>query len=415
MAEKTKKGRWWKLVLGGVIAVSTGFFLWQAIAAPPVSDTYQTSVISRGNIENTITAVGVLQPLKYVDVGAQVSGQLKNMKVKPGDTVKQGDLLAEIDPAIFSAKVLEAEATLENLKVQLTIKEQQARLAAQQNTRTSGLFKEDAVAAKELEVTDSTLKIAKSEIEVVRSQIRQAEASLQTASANLRYTRIIAPISGTVVSVAAREGQTLNANQQAPIILRIADLETMTVWAQVSEADVTKLRAEGEAFFNILGVPDRRWNGTIRQILPTPEVINNVTLYNALFDVANPDGTLKVQMTAQVFFILEKAEDVLVAPASALQLGQTKGGENGAGGKNGGGRQGDGAGGQQKEKKSTVRVLSQDGSIEERKVTTGIRNQVAAEIRSGLLEGETVITGMAKVTKTGQNGNGLGGKRGGKL
>ena len=141
----------------------------------------------------------------------------------------------------------------------------------------------------------------------------------------------------------------------------------------------------------------------------------NATLYNALFDVANPDGTLKVQMTAQVFFILEKAEDVLVAPASALQLGQTKGGENGAGGKNGGGRQGDGAGGQQKEKKSTVRVLSQDGSIEERKVTTGIRNQVAAEIRSGLLEGETVITGMAKVTKTGQNGNGLGGKRGGKL
>lgn len=396
MSERTKAiQRWWWLILP-VIAVSTGFFVWRATVGAPVSDTYQTSVLSRGDIENAITAVGVLQPLKYVDVGAQVSGQLKSMGIKPGDTVRQGDLLAEIDPAIFAAKVLEAEANLENLKAQRSIKEQQALFAAQQNNRIAGLLKEDAVAVRELESTDSALKIARSEMEVVGSQIRQAEAALQTAKTNLRYTEIVAPISGTVVSVIAREGQTLNANQQAPVILRIADLETMTVWAQVSEADVTRLRISGEAYFTILGAPDRRWNGKIRQILPTPEIINNVTLFNALFDVANPGGELKVQMTAQVFFVLEKARDVLVAPLSALQaVGRQQ--------------RGDGKSG-----KYIVRVLKQDGVIEEREVTTGITTQVAAEVRTGLREGETIITGMAQAKKAAKNGNGQDGKKGGK-
>ena len=400
-----------------VIAVSAGFFVWRTSVAAPVAGTYQTSVLSRGDIDSAITSVGVLQPFKYVDVGAQVSGQLKNMKIKPGDTVRQGELLAEIDPAIFSAKVQEAEATLENLKAQLRIKEQQAQLATQQNSRAAALLKVDAVAAKDFEATDAALKIARSEIEVVGSQIKQAGAALQTATTNLRYTKIVAPISGTVVAVIAREGQTLNANQQAPVILRIADLETMTVWAQVSEADVTRLRTAGEAYFTILGAPDRRWNGKLRQILPTPEIINNVTLYNALFDVSNPGGDLKVQMTTQVFFVLEKAEDVLVVPLSALQQAEKKqGGGNGGGNKNGQGKGSNrtaGEGKQQgkKSKNPIVRVLKQDGSIEEREVTTGIVTQVAAEIRSGLDEGDIVITGMAQTKK---NGNGQGGKKGGK-
>lgn len=399
-----------------VIAVPGGLFAWRASAVVPAAGTYQTAVVYRGDIENSITAVGTLQPLKYVDVGVQVSGQLKRMKVKPGDTVRQGELLAEIDPAIFAAKVLEAEATLENLKAQLRIKEQQALLAVQQNNRTAGLLKEDAVAAKELELTDSALKIARSELDVVRSQIRQAEAALQTANANLRYTRITAPMSGTVVSVTAREGQTLNANQQAPVILRIADMETMTVWAQVSEADVTRLRAGGEAYFTLLGTPDRRWSGRVRQILPTPEIINNVTLYNALFDVANPGGELKVQMTAQVFFVLKKAQDVLVAPVAALQAVEKKRRGNGEGKKNATGREKGNGGGKQQNGSSgkyTVRVLKQDGGIEERVVTTGITTQVAAEIRTGLQEGETIVTGMAQTKKSGKNG--LGGKKGGKL
>lgn len=418
MSEKTKTAwrRWWLLPVIIIPAIS---IFWRAAIPSKTSDTWQTAVVSRGSIENAVTAVGTVQPRAYVDVGVQVSGQLRNLRVKPGDTVQQGMLLAEIDPAIFAARVLEAEANLENLKAQLRIREQQALFAAQQNSRTAGLLKEDAVAAKEMESADSALKVARAEIDVVRSQIRQAEAALQTAQTNLRYTKIIAPISGTVVSITAREGQTLNANQQAPVILRIADLSTMTVWAQVSEADVARLTPGGEVYFTVLGSPDKRWSGTLGQILPTPEIINNVTLYNALFNVSNSGGALKVQMTAQVFFILEKAQDVLVVPLSAIQaVDKTQ--KGGGAGKNGKGKaskadgKNDGNGTQQtkKGKKHSVRVLKEDGSIEERPVTTGIVTQVSAEIRSGLDEGETVITGMAQTKKT---GNGQGGKKGGKL
>src|SRR5690606_23633523 len=152
-----------------------------------------------------------------------------------------------------------------------------------------------------------------------KSQIEQTESSLKGDEVTLSYTNIYAPISGTVVQLLAKQGQTLNANQITPIILRIADLSTMTVWTQVSEADIPKLELGMPAYFTILGNPDQRWSGTLRQILPTPEIINNVVLYTALFDVPNPDHKLMTQMSAQVFFVSASAQDVVIAPVSALR------------------------------------------------------------------------------------------------
>lgn len=372
------------------ISLTSGVVSWFIMSKKSRIGNYLTAKVIRGNIENTVTAVGVLQPFYYVDVGAQVTGQLKTLKVKAGDSVKKGQLLAEIDPIIFQAKVLEASATLENLKAQLKVKEAQFLFARQQHARNSDLIKEDAVAAKDFETTEASLKTSQAEIEAINAQIKQSEAALKLAEANLGYTKITAPMSGVVVSVIAREGQTLNANQQTPVILRIADMNTMTVWAQVSEADVSRLKPGQEVYFTTLGQPDRRWVGTLRQILPTPEVINNVILYNAVFDVPNPDGDLKVQMTMQVFFVLEKAQNTLIIPAQALQLPKKKA-------------------------QNMVWVLKPDGTVESRDVTVGVMNAVSVEILSGLQEGETVITGTVQLQRDGKKGGGLGGKKGGKL
>lgn len=365
------------------------------------ADTYSTATVHRGDIENRITAVGILQPSLYVDVGAQVSGKLKSLKASAGDAVKEGQLLAEIDPRILGAKVAEAKATLDNLKAQLKIRQAQWILHTKEHARNLVLLGQDAVALSEVETSEASLATAKAEIEALKAQIRQAEAALETARTNLEYTRITAPMSGTVLTVFAKEGQTLNASQQTPLILRIADLDVMTVWAQVSEADVTRLKIGQEAYFTLLGQPDRKWTGAIRQILPMPQNVNNVVFYHVLFDVHNPEHALFTQMTAQVFIVLEKTNNALLAPVSALRTDIHPG--TGDHGKDNGASY-------------HAKVLRTDGTVEARPVTVGVINGISAQIISGLNESERVVTGMGTRSGNGSKGKGLGGgKNRGKL
>jgi membrane fusion protein, macrolide-specific efflux system len=329
---------------------------------------FATAAVTRGAIEDTVTALGTLQPLQYVDVGAQVSGQLRKIHVAIGDQVQEGDLLAEIDPRIYRARVEADRATLASLKAQLAERQAQRTLAERQYERQKGLLQASATSREAFEGAEAALEVAKAQIAALNAQITHAESTLEGDETNLSYTRIFAPMSGTVVSLEARQGQTLNSSQQTPIILRLADLDTMTVRTQVSEADVNRLAPGMPVYFNTLGQPERRWSGTVRQVLPTPEVVNNVILYNALFDVPNPDQVLMTQMTAQVFFVLDRAEDTLLVPVAALgPLG------------------GDGA--------STVHVVGRGGKVEERAVTIGVRHRISAEVLSGLEEGERVVVG----------------------
>jgi macrolide-specific efflux system membrane fusion protein len=214
-----------------------------------------------------------------------------------------------------------------------------------------------------------------------------------------------------VVSLTAREGQTLVSSQQAPIILRIADLGTMTVSTQVSEADVPKVALNMPVYFNTLGQPDRRWEGTVRQILPTPEVINNVVLYNVLFDVANTDGALRPQMSAQSYFVIARAEDAVTVPMAALQaaprlpraekaksamdaVAATPEAPAEKAAPRKGGRRSAEAGSAPRPRAQLVRVVRADGTIEERRVMVGVTNRVQAQVLSGLEPGETVVIGM---------------------
>jgi macrolide-specific efflux system membrane fusion protein len=355
------------ILLLAVLGAGAGWY-WRAGAEAPQSA--GTAVpVELGDIEDATTALGNLQPRDYVDVGTQVSGQLRKLYFELGATVEKGALLAEIDPTVYLARVEANRAQLLNLRAQLADKQAQLALAQQQFQRQTNLARASATSQEAVQSAEATQRSAAAQVDALRAQIQQTESTLKGDEANLGYTKIYAPMSGTIVSQTAKQGQTLNANQQAPIIYRIADLSTMTVTTQVSEADVAKLRIGMDAYFTTLGQPDKRWHGTLRQILPTPEVLNNVVLYNALFDVPNPTGELMTQMSAQVFFISAAAKNVPVVPMAALRAV----------------RRGEGRGGY------VARVLRPDGAVEERAVTIGVTNRVAAEVKSGLAAGEQVL------------------------
>jgi macrolide-specific efflux system membrane fusion protein len=364
--------------------ITIGACVWLFWLSPQNRATdYVTAQAERGDIEDSITALGTLGPLDYVDVGTQVSGQLMRLHVELGDRVEEGQLLAEIDPTLYLARVEASTAQLANLQAQLADREAQHTLARLQAERQQNLIKLDATSQESVESAEATLRSAVAQIAAVKAQIRQTESTLRGDQADLDYTRISAPMAGTVVQQLANQGQTLNANQTAPIVVQIADLSTMTVRTQVSEADISRLEVGMPAYFSTLGRPERRWEGNLRQILPTPEVINNVVLFNALFDVSNSDGDLLPQMSAQVFFVREAAENVLTIPVAALNpknsAARAKTSETLNMSRPGTSNQ--------------VQVLNSNGEVEQRAIRIGMRNRVIAEVLEGLEEGEQVITG----------------------
>lgn len=353
--------RWSAIALAAIIA------LWLAYgwAFGGADVTYRTATATRGTIEQTVTALGSLQPKDYVDVGAQVSGQLKTVHVEVGDEVKEGDLLAEIDAKVYETEVAAARARLTDLQSQLAGAQAELVLAQRQYNRNRDLAKIDAVSKDDLDTTETAVKTIAAQIGSLKAQIEQQKSTVEGGEVNLGYTKIYAPMSGTVTSQTALQGQTLNANQTAPTILTISDLNTMTVEAEVAEADVGKLKAGMPVYFTTLGQPDRRWESTVRQVLPTPEIVNEVVLYTVLIDIANPDRELMKDMTAQVFFLLGQAEDVVTVPVAAVNEGP------------------DG--------KPYVLVMTNDGP-RARNVETGLANRISVEIKSGLEAGETVVT-----------------------
>lgn len=206
---------------------------WQAY--PFRSNSFDTVSVSRGSIESSVSALGTLQPRRYVDVGAQASGQIRKLHVEAGDDVTEGQLLVEIDPSTQQAKVDAGRYSIEMLKAQLAEQRAQYTLARQQYQRQQRLAAGGATRTEDVQSAQAQMLATQARIEMYQAQIRQAQASLRSDEAELGYTRIYAPMSGTVVAVDAREGQTLNAQQQTPLILRIAKLSPMTVWAQVSK------------------------------------------------------------------------------------------------------------------------------------------------------------------------------------
>lgn len=348
-----------------------------------------TEPVRRGRVENAVSALGVLQPALQVEIGAQVSGQIRRIAVQAGEGVVKGQLLLEIDPAVQRATVQRERAELAGLRAQLAEQEAERDLARQQNLRQQQMAADGSTRLEDVQTADAALRKAEARLRWLHAQIDGARATLGGSEALLGYTRIEAPITGTVISLDAREGQTLNATYQTPEVMQLADLSRMTVWTEVSEADVGRIRSGMPVYFTTLGLEDaagrtRRWTGTLRQLLPAPPKraeaasgngsrrgsassgSGTVVMYTALFDVDNADGALMPGMSAQVFFTTAVAEDVLVVPLAALTPIE----------------------GRADHFNAQVWV---DGEAQPRELELGVRDRLRGEVRAGLAEGDAIV------------------------
>lgn len=362
--------------------------------SPPEAPQVITTEVAVGDLEDTVLASGTIKAVKQVSVGAQVSGQVKKLHVALGDTVKAGQLVAEIDATPQTNALRNAEAALQNIQAQRLAK--QANLVQAELTfkRQQALLAQDATSKESFEAAQASLNVLRAELKAQEAQIEQQRITADTARVNLGYTRITAPMDGVVVAVVTEEGRTVNANQSAPTIIKIARLDTVTVKAQISEADVVRVKPGLPVYFTILGESRKRYEAKLRAVEPTPETEQSESTttssssstaaiyYNGLFEVPNPDGQLKVSMTAQVSIVLAEAKDALLVPSSAL-------------GKRG------------KDGLYAVKVLQGEG--DEAKVVTkdikvGLNNRVQAQVLSGLKVGDKVVVGEAQAGEAGSTG-----------
>lgn len=373
-------------LISAAVLLLAAFALYPFLFPTGKAPEYLTAPVTISDIQDTVLASGSLEALRQVNVGAQVSGQLKSLKVVLGQEVKKGQLVAEIDSLTQQNALQNAQSVLTQVRAQLRSK--QARLAQAQLDfkRQQRLLAGDASSRESYETAAATLQATLADIDALNAQIEQARITVSTALLNLGYTKIIAPMDGKVVSIVTKEGQTVNSAQLAPTIIILAELKTMTVKAMVSEADVIRVKPQQQVYFTILGDPDQRFHGTLRTVDPAPDAISAETsdgknkstataapvYYNALFDVPNPDNKLRISMTAQVSIVVQQAKDALAIPSTAL-------GERG------------------KDGHYQVKVLeTRNGkhTVATRRVRIGINN-IHAQVLDGLKAGEQVIIGEA--------------------
>ena len=383
--------RWITIALGLVALGAVAKWQFFPAAQPP---SFVTATATTTDLQDTVLATGVLQAFKQVSVGAQVSGQVKVLKVALGDKVKAGQLIAEIDSVPQQNTLRNAEAALANMEAQLKAQKAtqiQTSLALQ---RQKELRAADANARADLESAQAANDLALANIDALKAQILQAQVTVDTAKVNMGYTRITAPIDGQVVAIVTQQGQTVNANQSTPTIIKLAQTETMTVKTQISEADVTRVKMGQKVYFTILGEPNKRYTATLRSIEPAPDSILTETTsststtaastaiyYNGLFDAPTEDGKLRISMTAQVQIVRADAPGALTIPATAL----------GPRGKDG---------------SYTVRVVGADGQAQPRSIKVGLNTNVSVQVLEGLVEGDKVVIGDAATapSKTGAQG-----------
>jgi len=359
------------------------------------------TTVELGNIESFVTSQGTLEPKDYVDIGAQVSGMILTLHVQIGEQIEKGDLVAEIDPDVYEASVTANQAKLKNLEAQKAERQAYLKQAQQKYDRNAKLYKSSLVSEELLQDSEFTLDITKANLLAIEAQIEEAQSTLDAAQTNLQFTKIYSSMNGTVVSKEVQEGQTINASQTTPTIVQVANLDTMTVVAEVAEADVMKLKQGMNVYFSTLGSGDRKWHGIVRQIEPTPVVTNDVVLYNVLVDVDNADRALMSGMTTQMFFVLASAKDVPTIPISALKT-RVESEDTSQG--------------------PAYRVMvAEDDSAKPRIIIVSAKDRTHAAIASGLKVGDSIITtppankqGAKSSDRSGQHGErrapgGLGG------
>jgi HlyD family secretion protein len=402
------------------------FVLYRCTAGDDSAPDYQTAVAEKANVVSRVSTSGSMQAVVTVDVGSQVSGRIQDLYADFNSKVKKGELIAKIDPSLFQTAVAQAEANVVAARANVLRLQVTAEDSERQAKRASEVFAQRLISETERDNAEATARAALASVEQAKGQLAQARAQLDQASTNLRYTDILSPTDGVVISRAVNVGQTVAASLQAPIIFTIAqDLRKMEVHTNVAESDIGRLQPGMRVSFTVDAYPGEPFRGSIRDIRNAPQVVQNVVTYDAVIDVANDELKLKPGMTATVSVVTDRRSDVLAIPNAALRFrpetvgaagqrapaGQAANAGGGGArerqsGSQGGWSRGDGDEGGREPVKRTVYVLVK-GEPAPREVSTGITDGRVTEITAGdLKEGESVIVSSGSQNPNQQRGQG---------
>ncbi|PWB39770.1 MAG: efflux RND transporter periplasmic adaptor subunit [Rhodocyclales bacterium] len=382
------------LAVAACLVAGAGYYFYQKKAAASPELRYKTQALAKGDVTQTVSANGTLNPVTLVSVGTQVSGTVKKLHVDFNDQVKAGQVLAELDDAIYSAQVRQSDASVASAQASL-------QLARANEARMKSLFQQEYVSRQELDQAVQAREAAEAQARLTRAQNDRDRA-------NLGYSVIRSPVSGVVVDRQIDVGQTVAASFQTPTLFKIAqDLTQMQIYTTFAEADIGAIRVDQPVRFNVDAFPNRSFRGKVKQIRLNPTTQQNVVTYNVVVAVENPEQTLLPGMTAYVSIVVAQKKGVLLVPNTALRFkpaeadkadkaAEKTNGEpaKSANGSRTGGQPG--AGGERRRRDAgsgTVHVL-EDGRLKAVKVSTGITDSRFTEVAGGeLKEGDKVITG----------------------
>ena len=344
-----------------------------------------TKKAKKGSFSKKVDATGEIFATELIDVGAQVSGQIKKLYVKLGDQVKKGDMIASIDSSTQQNSIDNKEAQLAIYKAQLESAKVALNIAKTQFDRENALFSKNATSKQEFESAKNTYSTNSAKIKELEAQIKQTNIELSTAKINLGYTKITAPRDGTVVSVQVEEGQTVNANQTTPTIVNIADLSRVKMKMQIAEGDITKIKVGTPVEYSILSEPTKKFKTTVSSIDPGLTTLSDgsygssssskssyssssssssAVYYYAQSIVDNKDGILRIGMTTQNELLIANVEDAIIVPSIGIK----------------------------KDENGTFVYVLKDGKPVKTAVKTGIKDNLDTQIISGINEGDEIIT-----------------------
>lgn len=356
--------------------------IWLFISLQGGQPQFITERVTRGDIENTVLATGIIKPAEQVNVGAQVNGQLKKLYVAQGDRVHKGQLLAEIDATLQENELRKSQAELQSARAQKVATQSLLNQYQQELKRQRVMARDGAAVQSDVEKAQAQFAFQQAQLHVNEAQIIQAEMALETAKANLGFTRILAPVDGTVLGIITREGQTIVSSQAAPTILVLARVDTMNVHTRISETDILKVHPGQPLWFYVVADPEHRYQSVMGSIQEAPDDAlkqenaggnpaqqPSAVYYSGVFSVANAGRKLRTSMTAQVFIVTAAKKNAMRIPVAAL------------------GKQ---------EGKDRYQIQVQQGEqVVSRWVTIGINDLQYAEVKEGLTEGELVVLGQS--------------------
>ena len=371
MSEFLKKNKKFLVFFLGLILLGGGAAGFGS-SADDVS--YITDTVKRQNVQKVVNVTGEVRAIELVTVGAQVSGEIEKLYVSIGQNVKKGDLIAEIDSTTQQNEVYINKARLESYNAQLNAAQVSLKVAEKQYKRMQSLKKKNAASDEDLENAEDAYETAKSKVTELESTIKETEISLSTAETNLGYTKITAPLDGTIVSVPVKQGQTINAAMDTPAIVQIADLSQMEILIEISEGDISNIKPGVKVTYSILADLNDVYETTLRSIDPGLTLLTNneytevvesseAIYYYGRLIVPNPEGKLRIGMTTQNVIYVESAENVLTVPVTAI--------------KNNNGQK-------------YVDVLTPKG-VQQRTIITGVSDGLNVEVKQGVVEGDEIV------------------------